>query len=83
MELLNKMFNSYCGDGDQWHFGAIFLKDGNINQGDRIAQFRINLAQNATWYAKFKWLLTSKIIFLEVEALKNSNRGGMGSTGKK
>jgi len=74
--------NTYCGDGDQWYFGAIFLKECKINQGDRIAQFRINLSQKAPWYIKLKWLFTSKIKFLEVETLENENRGGMGSSGR-
>lgn len=69
---------SYCGDGDQWHFPAFCLvgmkmingRSGTlIRKGDRICQFRIIKHQ-------------PEIEFLEVEKLGNPDRGGIGSTGK-
>lgn len=60
---------SYKGDDDQWFFPAYALRDGQINKGDRICQFRIN--------KKMK-----PIRFNIVERLSNKNRGGHGSTGK-
>lgn len=61
---------TYCGDGDQWHFPAYALRDTEIHVNDRICQFRIIEHQ-------------PKIEFEEVEILGNSNRGGIGSTGMK
>lgn len=59
---------TYCGDGDQWHFPAFALRDTEIHVNDRICQFRIMEHQ-------------PQIKFEEVEILGNSNRGGIGSTG--
>ena len=59
---------SYCGDNDIWHFGALAMRDTQINKGDRICQFRI--------MAKMP-----PITFLTVETLGNDDRGGFGSTG--
>lgn len=75
--------NSYCGDEDVWGFLATAFKDTTINEGERICQFRIRPTQTAPFLTKLKWLFTSKIKFVEVESLKNPNRGGFGSTGKK
>ena len=75
--------NSYSGDGDEWGFPAIALRETTINKGDRICQFRIQPSQKATIRQKIKWLLTRKIEFKWVDKLHNSNRGGFGSTGKK
>ena len=61
---------SYCGDGDQWHFPAYALRDTVIEVNDRICQFRLFEHQPA-------------LIFAEVETLGNVDRGGIGSTGKR
>ena len=60
--------NSYCGDGDMWHFPALAIRDTVIHKNDRICQFRIMKNQ-------------PKIEFDEVNYLEASNRGGFGSTG--
>lgn len=61
---------SYCGDNDQWFFPAIALRDTVIHAGDRICQFRIMEHQPA-------------LTFETVETLGNTDRGGIGSTGRK
>lgn len=61
--------NSYCGDNDQWMYPAYALRDTEIHVNDRICQFRIVENQ-------------PKILFEEVDCLKESDRGGFGSTGK-
>ncbi len=61
---------SYCGDNDQWRYPAYALRDTVINKGDRICQFRIMKKQ-------------PELQFIEVDALKDANRGGFGSTGKR
>lgn len=61
--------SSYCGDKDQWFMPAYALRDTHIEVNDRICQFRIVENQ-------------PKLVFDEVEVLKNENRGGIGSTGK-
>ena len=73
--------NSYSGNGDQWHFIAIPLKDTKVNKGDRICQFRIQLSQKATFIQKLKWLFSNKIELVQVNNLNEENRGGLGSTG--
>lgn len=75
--------NSYSGNNDEWRFNAIPFKDGVINEGDRICQFRIQLSQKATVWQKLKWLLSSGIKIVEVESLSDQDRGGFGSTGVK
>jgi dUTP pyrophosphatase len=75
--------NSYCGDEDEWKFGAIALQNCMIQKGDRICQFRIQLSQKATIWQKIKWLFSSKINLVEVEHLGNKNREGFSSTGVK
>ncbi len=60
----------YCGDNDQWFFPAYALRDTIINGGDRICQFRIMKKM-------------PKIEFKVVKQLKNKDRGGHGSTGKR
>ena len=60
---------SYCGDGDQWFFPALAMRDTVIRVNERICQFRIMEHQPA-------------IQFEEVEHLGNTDRGGFGSTGK-
>ena len=59
---------SYCGDGDEWHFPAFATRAAYIRKNDRICQFRILRHQ-------------PEICFEEVETLGNKTRGGFGSTG--
>ena len=61
---------SYCGDNDQWRYPAYALRDTVIHKNDRICQFRIMKKQ-------------PEIEFIEVDALKDTDRGGFGSTGKR
>lgn len=75
--------SSYCGDEDEWKFSAIALNHCEIQEGDRICQFRIQLSQKATMWQKIKWLFSSKITFTEVDHLGNEGRGGFSSTGVK
>lgn len=74
--------NSYSGNDDTWKFGAIALRESKIKRGKRIAQFRIQLSQRATFWQKLKWLLSSKIKLVEVDDLCSKSRGGIGSTGE-
>ena len=60
---------SYKGDGDEWHFPALAMRDTFIAKNERICQFRI-LAHQPMIHLK------------EVESLGNENRGGIGSTGR-
>lgn len=60
---------SYCGDGDEWLYPAIALRDTVIHKNDRICQFRIIEHQ-------------PPVSFKVVEKLEGKNRGGFGSTGK-
>lgn len=75
--------NSYCGDNDEWKFGAIAFKDTKIECGDRICQFKIQLSQKASMWQKIKWMLSSGIKFIEVNHLGNEDRNGFSSTGVK
>jgi dUTP pyrophosphatase len=59
---------SYCGDNDIWHFGALAMRDTVIEKGDRICQFRIMEKMPS-------------VRFEEVRLLGNRDRGGFGSTG--
>ena len=61
--------NSYSGDNDQWFYPVIAMEDTTINKNDRICQFRINKIQ-------------LEIEFEEVEHLDDTDRGGIGSTGR-
>ncbi len=61
--------NAYCGDGDQWCFPALAMRDGVIKKGERIAQFRSFRNMPVTGF-KF------------VDTLEAPNRGGFGSTGR-
>ena len=60
--------NSYAGDNDQWFFPAYALRDTVINKNDRICQFRLNKIQEP-------------LNICEVEHLRDTDRGGHGSTG--
>lgn len=61
--------NSYCGDEDEWKMAAYALRDTLIRKNDRICQFRIIEKQ-------------PEIEFEAVEHLRETSRGGFGSTGK-
>lgn len=61
--------HSYRGTDDIWHFICYATRDTNINRGDRIAQFRIVKSMEPPE-------------FIEVNTLRDFNRGGIGSTGK-
>lgn len=61
--------NSYCGDEDYWGAKFYATRDGLIEEGQRLCQFRIIENQ-------------PNIHFKEVKHLGNENRGGYGSTGK-
>ena len=61
--------NSYSGDTDCWKFPAIAMRDTVIHKNDRICQFEIQKIQ-------------PEIEFVEVEHLDDTDRGGIGSTGK-
>ena len=60
---------TYCGDGDQWHFPALAMRDTAIKKNERICQFRIIEHQ-------------PKVDLIEVKTLGNYDRGGLGSTGR-
>lgn len=62
--------NSYSGDGDEWKFPAVAIRDTHIEKGDRICQFRIVKNQPG-------------ITFEVVDHLNETDRGGIGSTGKR
>ncbi len=61
--------NSYCGDGDEWKWPALAVRDTVIHVNDRICQFRIMRNQ-------------PQIVFEETDHLPGNDRGGFGSTGK-
>lgn len=60
---------SYCGPNDWFYFPAIALRDTIIEANDRICQFRIERHQPT-------------VVFQEIDRLDNTDRGGIGSTGK-
>lgn len=74
--------NTYCGNEDFWKFPAYAMYDTVIPAGTRIAQFRIQLSQQATVWQKLKWLFCSKVELEFVPYLHGPNRGGLGSTGR-
>lgn len=75
--------NSYQGDNDEWLFNAIALKPVFIPAGTRIAQFRIQLSQKATFWQKLKWMFSNGICLKKVTSLNPMDRGGFGTTNKK
>ena len=75
--------SAYKGDNDEWKMNVIALRNSVIQQGERIAQFRIRPSQFAPWWVKIKWLFVNKIEFKSVKTLGNKSRGGFGSTGTK
>ena len=60
---------SYCGDHDIIRMPVYATRDTELHVNDRICQFRILEHQ-------------PHIVFEEVDALGNQDRGGFGSTGK-
>ncbi|MDR1701741.1 MAG: dUTP diphosphatase [Sporomusaceae bacterium] len=61
---------SYQGDNDQWFMPVLAMRDGKIEKGDRVCQFRIMEKM-------------PEIFFAEKTALTAENRGGHGSSGVK
>ena len=61
--------NSFCGDNDYWGAKFYATKDGRVEKGQRLCQFRILENQPS-------------LKFVEVVHLGNKDRGGYGSTGK-
>lgn len=61
--------NSFCGDKDYWGAKFYATKDGKVEKGQRLCQFRILENQPS-------------LKFVEVIHLGNKDRGGYGSTGK-
>lgn len=74
--------NTYCGNNDEWKLSVVATRHATIPAGERIAQFKIQLSQYATWWQKLKWLFSSKIEFEYVDDLESTDRGGFGSTDK-
>lgn len=60
---------SYCGNSDLWMMPVLAIRDTIIKKGERPCQFRIMKKQ-------------PRLIFDEVDDLRNETRGGFGSTGK-
>lgn len=60
---------SYKGDNDEWKFLAYATRDTHVEKNERICQFRIIGHQ-------------PKIKLTKVESLGNTDRGGIGTTGK-
>lgn len=73
--------NSYSGNDDEWKMPVVAFGNMTINKGTRIAQFRIQPSQKATWWQKLKWLFSSGIKVVKVKDLNGPSRGGFGSTG--
>lgn len=61
---------TYSGDNDEWLYPVIAMRDTVIHKNDRICQFRILEHQ-------------PKHQIVKVEHLDATDRGGIGSTGKK
>lgn len=60
--------NSYAGTNDIWKLPVYATRDAVIEVNDRICQFRIMERM-------------PQIVFMEVDALDDADRGGFGSTG--
>lgn len=74
--------NCYCGDDDEWKWLVFCCRDTEIEEGQRLCQFRIQLSQHATMWQKIKWLFTSGVEIEYVDKLTGPNRGGFGTSGK-
>ena len=68
--------------GGEWNLPVYFLTQGalkDIKEGDRIAQVRFSIREDASWWDKIKSLFTKIEV---IESKVNSTRQGFGSTGK-
>lgn len=75
--------NSYAGDKDEWKLPVVATRTITIPKGTRIAQFRIQLKQQATVTQKIHWLISPKVRLKRVSYLTKPSRGGIGEgTGK-
>ena len=74
--------NSFKGDNDEWQLPVWTCRNYNLQKGERVAQFRLQLSQKATLWQRIKWLFTSGVRIKCVSTLGNKNRGSFGSTGK-
>ena len=61
--------NKFCGEEDIWKMSVLAFKDGTIQLGERICQFRIIKSMG-------------KVKLKTVEHMTDTSRGGFGSTGK-
>ena len=61
--------NSYCGNNDEWSAMFYATRDGEVEEGQRLVQFRILENQ-------------PNIPVIEVENTYSEDRGGYGTTGK-
>ena len=61
--------NSYCGNNDEWSAMFYATRDGEVEKGQRLVQFRILENQPS-------------IPIIEVENTYSEDRGGYGTTGK-
>lgn len=61
---------SYCGPNDWWYVPVVAVRDTEIQENDRICQFRIMEHQ-------------PRILFEECGRLSGEDRGGFGTTGRK
>lgn len=68
----------YSSDRDEWKMPVMATKAVTIPKGTRIAQFRIQLSQKATFWQKLKWVFSGGIKFKKVTSLNNPERGGFG-----
>ena len=64
--------NSYSGNDDEWMLPVLAMRDGKVEKGDRVAQFRIMPNMTKKYNLEIN----------EVNDLENEDRGGFGSTGK-
>lgn len=79
MSVIDNSFNS---DRDEWRLPVLATRYTRIPKGTRVAQFRIQLSQKATFWQKLRWLFSSHIEIEQVTSLNNPPRGGFGTTNK-
>lgn len=70
--------NLYSSEEDEWKMPVVATRHVTIPAGTRIAQFRIQLSQKASWWQKLKWLFSSCPELKKVKHLNNPTRGGFG-----
>lgn len=73
---------TYSSDKDEWKFPVMATRSVTIPKGTRVAQFKVQLSQKASFWQKIKWLFSSSIKITQVDSLDNEERGGFGSTGE-